>query len=67
VRTTNVIGSAFATLRLRQRTTRGNGSRTKGLSTAYKLLTMADMRWRKVNGSSLLPRVWAGEKFADGD
>lgn len=31
LRTTNVIESAFATLRPRQRTTKGNGSRTKGL------------------------------------
>ena len=67
LRTTNIIESAFATLRLRQKTTKGNGSRTKGLSMAFKLLTMAELRWRKLNGYALLPRVWDGEKFPDGE
>ena len=38
LRTTNVIESPFATVRLRQRVTKGAGSRTKGLLMAYKLL-----------------------------
>jgi hypothetical protein len=38
---TNVIESPFATVRLRQRVTKGAGSRTKGLLMAYKLLDMA--------------------------
>ena len=67
LRTTNVIESAFATLRLRQKVTKGNGSRTKGLSMAFKLLTMAELRWRKFNGFALLARVWAGEEFPDGE
>ena len=41
LRTTNVIESPFATVRLRQRVTKGAGSRTKGLLMAYKLLDMA--------------------------
>ncbi len=40
LRTTNVIESTFATIRLRQRVTKGPGSRTKGLTMAYKLLMM---------------------------
>lgn len=67
LRTTNVIESAFATLRLRQKTTKGNGSRAKGLSMAFKLLTMAELRWRKFNGYASLPLVLAGEKFPDGE
>jgi putative transposase len=38
LRTSNVIESPFATVRLRQRVTKGAGSRTKGLLMAYKLL-----------------------------
>ena len=41
LRTSNVIESPFATVRLRQRVTKGAGSRTKGLLMAYKFLDMA--------------------------
>jgi len=66
LRTTNVIESAFATVRLRERATRGAGSRTKGLLMAFKLLDMAQQRWRRLDGADLLPLVRAGEKFIDG-
>ena len=65
LRTTNVIESAFATVRLRERATRGAGSRTKGLLMAFKLLEMAQQRWRRLDGASLLPLVRAGVKFVD--
>jgi len=66
LRTTNVIESAFATVRLRERATRGAGSRTKGLLMAFKLLDMAQQRWRRLDGAHLLPLVRAGMKFVDG-
>jgi len=66
LRTTNIIESPFATVRLRQRVTKGAGSRTKALMMAFKLLAMAEERWRKVNGSELLPLVRAGVRFIDG-
>jgi putative transposase len=66
LRTTNVIESAFATVRLRDRATRGAGSRTKGLLMAFKLLDMAQRRWRRLDGAQLLPLVRGGEKFTDG-
>jgi transposase-like protein len=66
LRTTNPIESPFATVRLRQRVTKGAGSRTKGLTMAFKLLLMAQERWRKLNGAELLPLVRAGVRFADG-
>ena len=66
LRTTNVIESPFATVRLRQRVTKGAGSRTKGLLMAYKLLDMAQRRWRRLNGAHLLPLVRAGVPFIDG-
>jgi putative transposase len=66
LRTSNVIESPFATVRLRQRVTKGAGSRTKGLLMAYKLLDMAQARWRRLDGAALLPLVGAGAVFADG-
>jgi transposase-like protein len=66
LRTTNVIESPFATVRLRQRVTKGAGSRRKGLLMAFKLLDMAEQRWRRINAPHLVPLVRAGAKFADG-
>lgn len=66
LRTSNPIESAFATVRLRQRVTKGPGSRSKGLTMAFKLLEMAQKRWRRLNGSKLLPLVREGAKFVNG-
>jgi putative transposase len=66
LRTTNVIESPFATVRLRQRVTKGAGSRNKALLMAFKLLDMAQLRWRRLDGSELLPLVRAGVAFVDG-
>jgi hypothetical protein len=45
---------------------KGAGSRTKGLLMAYKLLDMAQARWRRLDGAHLLPLVRAGMVFVDG-
>src|ERR1700688_597539 len=66
LRTTNVIESPFATVRLRQRVTKGAGARLKALVMAYKLLDMAQLRWRRLNAPHLLPLVRAGVIFVDG-
>jgi putative transposase len=66
LRTTNPVESPFSTVRLRQRVTKGAGSRTKGLVMAYKLLVMSEQRWRKLNAHHLLPLVQAKVKFVDG-
>jgi hypothetical protein len=60
LRSANVIESPFATLRLRQRVTKGAGSRRKGLLIALKLLLMPQERWRRINGACLIPLVPAG-------
>ncbi len=36
------------------------------LAMAFKLLTMAEKRWRKINTAHLVPLVQAGVKFPDG-
>ena len=66
IRTTNPIESAFATVRLRQRVTKGAGSRSKALLMAYKLLDMASLRWRRVKAPGLVARLMQGGKFVDG-
>jgi transposase-like protein len=66
LRAANVIESPFATGRLRQRVTKGAGSRQKGLLMAFKLLLMAQDRWRRTNGAHLIPLLRAGVGFADG-
>lgn len=66
LRTGNVIESPFAMVRLRQRVTKGAGSRQKGLLMAFKLLMMAQDRWRRINGAHLIPLVRAGVAFTDG-
>ena len=55
LRTTNVIESPFATVRLRQQVTKGAGSRLKALTMAYKLLDMAQQRWRRLNAPTCSP------------
>jgi transposase-like protein len=66
IRSTNVIESAFATVRLRQRVTKGAGTRRRGLTLAYQLLAMAQKRWRKIRSPHLVAEVLRGEKFLDG-
>jgi putative transposase len=66
LRTTNPIESTFATVRLRQRVTKGAGSRTAGLTMAFKLLTMAQQRLRRLNAPHLVAQVRAGVRFRDG-
>jgi transposase-like protein len=66
LRTTNVIESPFATVRLRTRVTKGAGSRHKALIMAFKLLNMAQGRWRRLDGHEKLPLVRGGVTFVDG-
>jgi transposase-like protein len=66
LRTGNVIESPFATVRLRQRVTKGAGSRKKGLLMAFRLLAMAERRWRRINAPRLVPLVRTGVGFRDG-
>ena len=66
IRSTNAIESSFATVRLRQRVTKGAGNRMKALTMAFKLLEMAQMRWRRINGHALLESVCRGETYTDG-
>jgi transposase-like protein len=67
LRTTNPIESTFATVRLRHRRTKGNGSRAACLAMVFKLCASASRKWRTLNGAKLLPDVSAGVQFIDGE
>lgn len=66
LRTTNPIESTFATVRLRQRVTKGPGSRAAGIAMAFKLIESAQARWRAVNAPHLVALVRAGATFEKG-
>jgi len=66
LRTTNPIESTFATVRLRQRITKGPGSRAAGVAMAFKLIESAQARWRAVNAPHLVALVRAGARFEKG-
>jgi len=66
LRTTNPIESTFATVRLRHRRTKGNGSRKACLAMVFKLAKSAEKGWRRLNGHDLIPDVIDGVVFIDG-
>jgi transposase-like protein len=66
LRTTNPIESTFATVRLRQRVTKGPGSRAAGLAMAFKLIESAQARWRAINAPHLVALIRAGARFEKG-
>jgi len=67
LRTTNPIESTFATVRLRHRRTKGNGSRVACLAMVFKLCESAAKHWRLLNGAALLPDVASGVIFVNGE
>ena len=67
LRTTNPIESTFAPVRARTELTKGPGSREAGLAMTFKLSEAAEERWRRLNGSDLVPLVRAGAKFENGE
>ena len=66
LRTTNPIESTFATVKHRQRKTKGNGSRLACLTMVFKLMESAAKKWRLLNGSQIIPDIIQGIKFIDG-
>lgn len=66
IRTTNPIESTFATIRLRHRRTKGNGTRKATLTMLFKLAESAARHWRTFNGAELLIEVAKDTQFQDG-
>ena len=67
IRTTNPIESTFATIRLRQRKTRGCGSAKASLTMMFKLAQSASKGRRKLRGHTHLKDLLQGVRFIDGE
>jgi transposase-like protein len=67
IRSTNVIESVFATVRLRTNKTKGCGSRLATLTMVFKLVREAQKTWHKIKGYKLIPQVINGTRFVDGE
>lgn len=67
IRSTNVIESVFATVRLRTDKTKGCGSRLATLTMVFKLALEAQKNWHRIKGYKLIPKVIEGAKFVDGE
>ena len=67
IRTSNPIESVFATVRLRTTQTKNCGNRKTTLAMAWKLMTTAQKKWRRLRGYKLLADVIEGVKFKDGE
>ena len=66
LRSTNVIESTFATVRLRTTRTKGCGSRLSTLTMVFKLIESAAKRWHRLRGYRQLADVLNGVVFQDG-
>lgn len=67
IRTTNPIESTFATVKHRQKKTKGCGSRQACLAMVFRLAVSAQRRWRALNCAKLVSDVVAGVKFINGE
>jgi putative transposase len=66
LRTSNVIESAFATVRHRTVRAKGCLSNKTALAMIFKLAEAAERSWRRLDGHNQLPKVILGIKFTDG-
>ena len=66
LRTTNVIESAFATIRHRSSRAKGCVTRKTMLSMIYKMGRCAEKSWRRLRGFRHLAKVIEGVRFNDG-
>lgn len=66
IRSTNVIESAFATIRHRTDRTKGCVTRDTMLALIYKLGMEAEKSWQRLRGFDHLAKVISGVRFRDG-
>ena len=56
----------FATIRLRHRKTKGNGTRRASLAMMFKLAQSASKKWRRLRSHEKITFVIEGRSFKDG-
>ena len=66
IKTTNPIESAFATVKLRTKSTKGSGSPKMAATLAFKLLKEAEKKWRKIRGHEEIQNLLEGVEYKDG-
>jgi putative transposase len=66
LRTTNIVESPFASVRLRTDASRRFKKVENAEAMVWKLLTVAEKSWRKLNAPKLLKDVYEGHRFKDG-
>lgn len=66
LRTTNIVESPFNSVRLRTEASRRFKKVENAEAMVWKLLTVAEKSWRKLNAPTLLKAVYEGSRFKDG-
>src|SRR5499426_1468813 len=66
LRTTNVVESPFATVRLRTTAAKRFKKVENATALIWKILQVAESTFRKLKGAELLPAVYAGGQYVDG-
>lgn len=66
LRTTNIVESPFATVRLRTPAAKRFKKVENGTALIWKLLQVAESSFRRLKGAELLPAVYAGARYVDG-
>ena len=66
LRTSNVVESPFAALRLRTNAAKRFKKVENATAVIWKMLLIAGKRFRKLDAPELVQRVWEGVKYADG-
>jgi transposase-like protein len=66
LRTTNIVESPFATVRLRTTAAKRFKKVENGVALIWKLLQVAEASFRRLKGAELLPAVYAGAPYVDG-
>ncbi len=66
IRTTNVVESPFSAIRLRTDAAKRFKKVANATAMIWKLLRVAEKRFRKLNAYELLKDVYAGKEFVDG-
>jgi putative transposase len=67
IRTSNPIESAFATVKLRTKVTKGAGSAVMAETMTFKLLRESEKRWRPIRGKNDIQNLLQGALYIDGE
>jgi transposase-like protein len=66
LRTTNVVESPFAAVRLRTTAAKRFKKVASATAMIWQILQVAEQTFRRLNAPELLPAVYAGVKYVDG-